>query len=270
MPHRNTLALPLTEHDTESDLESDTLELVNVPEVRRNWWYTSLQFNRAVTQSRMLTWWPSRLLVGYTRTMMAALLWQPAPQRIGMIGLGGGSQAKFIHRCLPDAHLEVVENNAAVIALRERFHLPENSPRFSVIHGDGAQFVRERAGRYDILLVDAYDVTGIPKALSTQRYYDACRDALGEGGVMASNLFCTDDRQLAVHLGRIRRSFGAERVLMVEEPGMRNQVVFAWTGEPLPPAPWPLKARTRHIPPRARRALAAVLTRVHTALIERI
>jgi len=250
--------------------EADTLEIVNVPEVRRTWWSTSLQFNRAVTQSRMLTWWPSRLLVGYTRTMMGALLWQPAPQRIGMIGLGGGSQAKFIHRCLPGAHLDVVENNAAVIALRDQFCLPEDGPRFSVIHGDGAQFVRERAERYDILLVDAYDVTGIPRALSTQRYYDACRDALSEGGVMASNLFCPDDRQLAVHLGRIRRSFGAERVLVVQEPGMRNQVVFAWTGEPLPQGTWTLPIRARQIPARARWALKPVLVRVHAALMCRL
>jgi len=247
--------------------EADTLEIVNVPEVRRNWWYTSLQFNHIVTQSRMLTWWPSRLLVGYTRTMLGALLWQPTPRRIGMIGLGGGSQVKFIHRCLPEAHLEVVENNAAVIALRESFHLPEDGPQLSVLHGDGAQFVQERAGRYDMLLVDAYDVTGIPAALSTQRYYDACRDALCEGGVMAGNLFCTDDRQLALHLARIRRSFGEERVLVLEEPGMRNQIVFAWTGDPLPQGAWTLPLRARQIPPRARRALQPVLARVHAGLM---
>jgi len=246
--------------------ETDILEIVNVPEVQRTWWTISLQFNRAVTQSRMLRWWPSRLLIGYTRTMMAALLWQPTPQRIGMIGLGGGSQAKFIYRCLPGACLEVVENNAAVIALRDQFRLPEDGPRFSVIHGDGAQFVRERAQRYDLLLVDAYDVTGIPRALSSQRYYDACRDALSEGGVMAGNLFCTDDRQLAVHLGRIRRSFGAERVVVVEEPGMHNRVVFAWTGDPLPPGVWSLSQRARQIPARARRGLKPVLARVHAAL----
>jgi len=239
----------------------------SVPYVRRNWRYTSLQFEGSVTQSRMLTWWPGRLLVGYTRTMLAALLWQPAPRVIGMIGLGGGSQAKFIHRKLPDARLEVVENNAAVIALRRRFHLPEDGPRLQVAHGDGADFVREHKGRYDILLVDAYDVGGIPEALSTQAYYHDCRAALREGGVMASNLFCDN---ADTHIERIERSFGRQRVLVATEPGMQNRIVFAWTGDPLPSAPWPLKARTRHIPPRARRALAPVLTRVHAALIGRV
>jgi len=220
-----------------------------------------------VTQSRMLTWWPGRLLVGYTRTMLAALLWQPQPRLIGMIGLGGGSQAKFIHRHLPDARLEVVENNAAVIALRQRFHLPPDGPRLQVIHGDGAEFVRERQGRYDILLVDAYDLSGIPAALSTQAYYHDCRAALAPGGVMASNLFCEDAQ---THLQRMQRSFGRERVLVVAEPKMRNQVVFAWTGDLVPPGAWTLPVRTQQIAPRARRALASVLARVYGTWMERI
>jgi len=181
-----------------------------------------------------------------------------------MIGLGGGSQAKFIHRHLPDARLEVVENNVAVIALRQRFHLPDDGPRLQVIHGDGAEFVRERQGRYDILLVDAYDLSGIPAALSTQAYYHDCRAALVEGGVMVGNLFCHD---ADMHIERIRRSFGQQRVLVVPEPGMRNQVVFAWVGKPLPSGAWTLPMRAQHIVPRARRALKPVLARVHAALM---
>jgi len=257
-----------TDTGTEMDAGTDTdaMDVVNVPEVRRNWRYTSLQFNHVLTQSRMLTWWPGRLSVGYTRTMLAALLWQPKPRRIGMIGLGGGSQVKFIHRHLPETQLEVVENNAEVIALRDEFHIPDDGPRLTVIHGDGAQFVRERAGRYDILLVDAYDMAGIPAALSTQSYYDACRAALRAGGVMASNLFCTERRQEALHLGRIRRSFGAQRVLIVPEARMHNQVVFAWADGSLPAGAWPLKQRSAQLPWRVRWSLHPTLARVHAAL----
>jgi len=254
------------EVDTDTD-DADAMEVVNVPEVERNWRYTSLRFNRAVTQSRMLTWWPQHLLVGYTRTMLGALLWQPRPHRIGMIGLGGGSQVKFIHRYLPQTQLEVVENNAAVIALRDQFRIPGDGPRLTVIHGDGARLVRERAERYDILLVDAYDVTGIPAALSTQSHYDACRDALRTGGVMASNLFCAEPEQTQMHIQRIRRSFGMGRVLVLQETAMHNQVVFAWVGDPPPAAIWPLRERTAQLPWRARWSLGAVLTRVHAALV---
>src|SRR5690606_10515154 len=71
------------------------------PFVRRYGRYTSLQFSRSQTQSRMLTGEPDVLLIDYTRTMLAALLLRPGPGRIGMVGLGGGSQAKFCYRHLP-------------------------------------------------------------------------------------------------------------------------------------------------------------------------
>ena len=56
-----------------------------------------------VTQSRMRAGAPDELVVDYTRTMLGALLLHPAPRRIGMVGLGGGSQAKFCLRHLPQA-----------------------------------------------------------------------------------------------------------------------------------------------------------------------
>jgi spermidine synthase len=43
---------------------------------------------------------PNRLSLAYTRKMMAFLLFKPAPARILLLGLGGGSLAKFCHQRL--------------------------------------------------------------------------------------------------------------------------------------------------------------------------
>lgn len=223
------------------------------PRIKRGWRYTELQFTGGVAQSRMRTFRPGDLLVDYTRTMMATLLFRPEPARIGMVGLGGGSQAKFCHRHLPRTRLEVAENNAQVIALRRRFRVPDDDARLQVLLADGADFVRERPGRFDILLLDAYDETGIPAALSTQRYYDDCRDALLPGGVLASNLYATDVKG---HERKLQRSFGRERVFVLEEPRQSNRVVFAWTGEPFPGGRIDLHALQARMPPALRRELA--------------
>jgi spermidine synthase len=189
--------------------------------------YTALQFTRGQTQSRMHGGTPDQLLIDYTRTMLAALLWRPQPRAIGMVGLGGGSQAKFIHRYLPHARLEVVENHPGVIAMRREFRIPDDDERLQVALDDGARFVAARPACYDLLLVDGYDASGIPAALATQAFHDACRDALRPGGVLATNLFCADP---APHVARLRHSFGAGQVLVVEEARMSNRVVFAWAG----------------------------------------
>lgn len=219
-----------------------------------------LQFARGVSQSQMVTRDPDRLLIDYTRTMLGALVLAPQPQCIGMIGLGGGSQAKYCHRHLPGAQIEVVENNPHVVALRRRFHVPDDDARFRVFLDDGARFLRERRSCYDLLLVDGYDETGIPEALSTQAFYDDCRASLTGGGAMAVNLYCKDS---AEHVERLCRAFGADRVRVIEEVRQSNRVALAWVG-----------SRRSHgdamaLSSAAQRDLAGVFATVREALAER-
>ncbi len=196
------------------------------PIVRRGLLHTSLQFTHTEAQSRMWTFRPQALLIGYTRSMMGFVHFVPDPERIAMVGLGGGSLAKYCHRHLPTTRIDVVEINPQVIALRRTFRVPADDHRFRVHLDDGALFVRRHRRRYDVLLVDGYDETGIPAPLASQRFYNDCHAALVEGGVLVVNLFCADaDR----HLQRIRKVFG-NAVRSVPEPGMSNQVVFAWVG----------------------------------------
>lgn len=209
------------------------------PFIRRRWNTTELQFAHGVSQSRMLTYAPDKLLIHYTRTMMGALVLVPQPRSIGMIGLGGGSQAKFCYRHLPDAHIEVVENNPHVLALRRTFRIPDDDARFRVVLDDGARFLRERRGKFDLLLVDGYDETGIPEELSSPQFYDDCRAALTEGGAMAINLYCDDAQR---HIDRLRRSFGRRHVVVVEEARQINRVALAWVGKPAEGASMTLSA----------------------------
>ncbi|MGY6519503.1 MAG: spermine/spermidine synthase domain-containing protein [Lysobacteraceae bacterium] len=228
------------------------------PFVKRGLRYTSLQFDRLDAQSRMLTFDPDRLLIDYTRTMMGALLFQPRPRRIGMIGLGGGSQAKFIHRHLPSTRLEVVEINPHVLRLRRRFRVPRDDARLSVQLGDGAEWIHRQAGRFDILLVDAYDPSGIPEAVSTARFYAGCRAALAADGVIATNLYTSDAGR---HLRRLGHAFGG-RVAVVEESGMSNRVAFAWVGDPFQGGAVAVAERLAQLP----RPAAAQLTAVFHAV----
>ena len=233
------------------------------PKARRYGDYAALQFVRGQTQSRMRADDPDHLLIDYTRTMLGALLLRPRPRRIGIVGLGGGSQAKFCHRHLPDARIEAVENNVGVIALRREFRIPDDDDRLQVFHDDGARFLHARPGRYDLLLVDGYDETGIPEVLSTQRFYDDCRAALAPGGAMAGNLFCADHDR---HVARLRRSFGESRVVVVEEQRMSNRVVFAWTGDPLPEGAADIARNRRSLPDAVQSQLADVFARIGTVM----
>lgn len=230
------------------------------PTIHRRGHTIELQFARGVSQSQMVTGDPDRLLIDYTRTMLGALVLVPRPSCIGMVGLGGGSQAKYCYRHLPEARIEVVENNPHVLALRRRFHVPEDDSRFQVVLGDGAAFLGERPGRYDLLLVDGYDETGIPAALSSQAFYDDCRAALTSGGALAINLYCNDS---AMHVERLRLAFGADHVVVVEETRQSNRVAFAWVGSRI------VNSEDMALSPHGQRDLARVFAVVREALAAR-
>src|SRR5690606_39086184 len=106
--------------------------------------YAALHVIRRPTQNRTRRAGPAQLLIDYTRTALAALLWRPTARRIGIVGLGGGSQVKFLHRHLPLARLEVVETHPGVIALRRTFGIPDDDSRLEVTHDDGARFIAAR------------------------------------------------------------------------------------------------------------------------------
>jgi spermidine synthase len=197
------------------------------PFVHETQYFKSLHFSWTEVQSRMLKRAPDRLIVDYTRTMMGFLMFNHQPNRIAMLGLGGGSLAKFCHRELPLSRIDVVEINPHVVALRDEFHVPPDDERFHVHLGDGARFIEQSTQQFDVLLVDAYTREGIAPRLASQAFYNSCRHALSDNGIMIVNLYCED---ADTHIDRIRRSFHGV-VFAVEEKDHTNQVVFACAGD---------------------------------------
>ena len=193
--------------------------------------HKALHFSICEIQSRMEIADPFALDLEYTRTMMGFLLLQPDPEQIVMIGLGGGSLAKFCHRNLRGARIEVAEVNPHVIALRGQFHVPPDDERLRVVRDDGARYVRRRASPCDVLLVDGFDSDGQPAALCSQRFYDDARSLLAPDGLMVVNLHF-GHAQYMRHLRRIRRSFD-DQVLVVDDDEGCNSIVFACNGSAL-------------------------------------
>jgi spermidine synthase len=205
--------------------------LPSIPFVRDDAGSKSLYFSLDELQSRMDSGKPWLLEVDYTRTMMGFLMFRPTPAHIGMIGLGGGSLAKFCYRQLPDCRITVAEINPHIIALRGEFMIPDDDHRLTVLECDGADFVAQHSGGLDALLVDGFDEQGQPPALCSQAFYDDCAHALRVDGVLAVNLH-HDSPDYALCLARLQRSFAGNVVESVA-PEKSNCIVFA-SRTPLP------------------------------------
>ena len=185
-----------------------------------------LYFTRDFIQSEMRLDDPFELAFAYTRKMMAFLLFLPEPRAILMLGLGGGSLAKWCHRHLPGARVTAVEIDPDVIAFRDQFLVPPDGERFRVVRGDAAQYVAQCEERADVVIIDAFDRDGVAPALCTREFYRDVRAMLSRSGVVAANLVGPKAERVA-HLEMLRTVFEGNVILLpIADDG--NYVAFAF------------------------------------------
>ena len=167
----------------------------------------TLHLGTAAVQSAMRIDRPDKLELAYTRAMMAFLLFLPDPDEILMIGLGGGSLAKFVHQNLQGTKTVVVEISPKVLSVaRNLFHLPQDNERLSVILEDGSAYIPGRQGIADVIVVDAYDGHAQPDPLTSKLFYTYAREALKTGGILVVNLWGSD-MNFSTYLSRIEEAF---------------------------------------------------------------
>jgi spermidine synthase len=157
-----------------------------------------------------------------------------------MIGLGGGSLAKYCHRHLPESTIPAIEISAEVIALRDVFRIPADDDRFKVICADGAEYMRDAAVATEVILPDAFGARGMSDKCANFEFFATCRERLTDSGVLVVN-FTGDDPELQFHVQKLEAVFGISYAL-VSCSGGANYVGFAWKD-------------TRHLP--SRQALLA-------------
>lgn len=201
----------------------------------------TLEFSPGEVQSEMLLSDPDALVLAYCRAIMCFALFVPRPRHILMVGLGGGSLAKFCYRHFPQARITVVELRADVIALREQFHVPPDDARFEVVQADAASYLACMPATVDVLVVDGFDAKGLPPELGSARFYGDCRRALRDGGVMVANIFSYDPHYRAM-FERLRLMFD-DRVCRFDKVAGNNRILFAVKAPLAGPAPRALRVQ---------------------------
>jgi spermidine synthase len=190
-----------------------------------------LQIGGNAIQSAMRLDAPGAIELDYVRAMMAFLLFRPEPRELLMLGLGGGSMARFVHERMPGARVTVVEINPGVVTVaRKYFQFPEEDERLRIVIGEGAAAVAERPASCDVLAVDGFVNGKVAPSLCTPAFYEAAFAALRPQGVMVAN-FMADDGKLERHCARIEKAFGRPPVLLLAEE-QDNLIAFAFRGCP--------------------------------------
>jgi len=189
----------------------------------------SMHIGGEAVQSAMRLDDPYALALDYTRCMMAFLLFHPQPREALMIGLGGGSLAKFFHRRLRGLRTRIVEIDTRVIDLaRSHFQLPADDARLRVELGCGTEALAPEC--CDLLVIDGFVDESLPGKITSQAFFDAAWLALAPPGVLVMNLM-DDAPEFDRILERLEQAFGGAVICMpaLTDP---NVIAFALKGGP--------------------------------------
>ena len=146
-----------------------------------------LRFDRS-HQSAVSLEDPYESLIRYPDYMHLALALHPEPERVLILGLGGGAITKRFWRDYPGVRVDSVEIDPVVADVAQRyFWLPEDE-RMRVFIEDARRYVQRTGETYDIVVVDAYTSDSLPFHLTTAEFFTELSGIMAPDGVVAYNL----------------------------------------------------------------------------------
>jgi spermidine synthase len=175
---------------------------------------------------------PHRFALNYARMMMAGTLFTgPAPKRVLIVGLGGGTLPMALAEVLPEAQIDVVEIDPAVTRVAKRYFGFKDGPKMKVFEVDGRVYVKRaiREGKqYDAILLDAFDHEYIPEHLLTKEFLAEVKSVLAPDGRLIANTFSSSrlyDHESATYASVYGSFFNLKRenrVIVARPAGLPN------------------------------------------------
>jgi spermidine synthase len=222
---------------TLGQLEHEEVSAYSRIRIRRDGDVRALTFVRdngqEVVQSRVSLTAPHTLVAPYARAMFASYLYQPHPRRVLIVGLGGGAMVRFLTHHEPQAQIDAVEIDPAVVRIADQYFGVRSGENVRVHTADAVTFVESAADRYDLILMDAFlrpssdtDATGVPTRLKTLAFLGRLKRALAPGGVVAFNV--NEHASMAEDIAAVAAAFG--QVAVFRSPPTDNKVVIAAEG----------------------------------------
>ncbi|MDI1447764.1 fused MFS/spermidine synthase [Polyangium sp. 6x1] len=155
---------------------------------------------------------------------------RPSPERVLLLGLGGGTSAEVFRRLYPAAAVVGVELDAAVVEAGRKW-LGFELPGAEVIIDDARPFLEaeaERApGTKDVIVLDAFQFPYVPFQLATVEFFAAARRCLSPGGVLMVNAGRHGEERGVVHALARTMAQVFPHVQAADPPNQSNTILVA-------------------------------------------
>lgn len=176
---------------------------------------------------------PDWVVFPYARMTFAGLLLNPEPRSILVVGLGGGTLPMVLSALFPEATVDVVEIDEAILRVAKQYFNFVESEKVKVFVQDARVYTKRAAIRkqkYDLVILDAFTGDYIPEHLMTVEFLQEVQSIMSNDGVVVANTFSTS--KLYHHESVTYQNVFGD-FFNFKGPGTGNRVIVA-TGNPLP------------------------------------
>jgi spermidine synthase len=174
-----------------------------------------------------------KLVFPYAKMVLSSLMVQDNPDRILIIGLGGGTLVHTYSTLFPQADITIAEIDEAVVDVAKEFFDYEETSLIRSETVDARVFVKRqglRGEKYDLVILDAFNGEYIPEHLMTAEFLEEVKQLLPENGMVVANTFSTS-RLYSAESNTYRQVFG--EIFNVHMDGTGNRIIIA-SMQPLP------------------------------------
>jgi len=128
------------------------------------------------------------MVLPYLEYWQLAKLFCPEVRRAAFLGGGAFTWPEALLDALPDARVDVVEIDPAVIEVGRKYFRLDEYPTMNPVADDARRFLRASDARYDLIFGDAYHgVHCVPAHLVTREFFELVRDRLSDRGIFIIN-----------------------------------------------------------------------------------
>lgn len=113
------------------------------------------------------------------------------PKRILVIGGGAFTLPMALVTALPEARVDVVELDAGLQPIAERYFGLRTNERLTLHFGDGRAFVQAAVQPYDLIVIDVFSELTIPRPFLTVEFIAELHAKLNAGGCVAMNIIAS-------------------------------------------------------------------------------
>lgn len=169
---------------------------------------------------------PTFLGFAYTKVAFVGLALVDEPRRILIVGLGGGTMPMFLRHYYPNAVIDVVDIDPAVLEVATKYFGFRQDPTLRAHIGDGRKFVESVREPYDVVFLDAFGTRNVPPHLTTIEFMRAVRRAVKPAGVVVGNIWGRAVNPLYDSMVRTYQE-AFDELFILDVPDTTNKILLA-------------------------------------------